>query len=385
MKLKFLIYLLSFLSFSFFFACSPKDRFTIEGTVLNGEGKMLYLENVGVNSLIIVDSVRINKNQTFLFRAQNTTGAPDFYRIRLKNQFINIVVDSTETIAIHTDTLNFAKNYTIEESPENQKIRELTLLQVQTNASYNKIIKQYETKEIDLDKAVEQSDVILNAYKDKAKEIIISDPGSASAYFALFQQVNDLLIFHPYEKNDSRIYGTVANSWNLKYSDAQRTQHLVAIYKEALSEFRKQNFDMKPLEVSVMKALDFTLNSPLDLPYTLSEVAEGRVLLLDFTSYEMKESPAHILQLADVYEKYHGRGFEILQVSLDADLHFWKNAAINLPWICVIDPESVYSELLRKFNVQTIPCGFLFDKEGDIVSRIEDYSKLDSELRPLLK
>ena len=373
------------ISLVFAFSCTSKPEFTVEGVVKNGEGKILYLENVGTNFVKLVDSVCIDKNQTFRLKGENKTGAPDFYRIRLKNQFINLAVDSTETIRIQSDTLNFARNYTVENSPENEKIKEVTLLQVQTNLAYSAIQKSYEAREISLEEAISRMEEVLGNYKNKAKEYILADMYSASAYFALFQQINDQLIFEPYDKGDSKIYGAVANAWNMKYSDASRTQHLVAIFKGVLSDMRKQNIELNPQETTTLEALDFTLRAVNDWEYTLSEAAKGKVLLLDFTAYIMDESPSHTLLLSSVYEKYHERGFEIFQVSLDADQHFWKNAAVNLPWICVFDPQSIYSGNARMFNVQSIPCGFLFDRNGEIVSRIEDFTDLEKEVLPLLK
>ena len=99
----------------------------------------------------------------------------------------------------------------------------------------------------------------------------------------------------------------------------------------------------------------------------------------------MKESPFHNQEIANIYNKYYSKGFQVYQVSLDTDEHFWKNSALNLPWICVIDPQSINSEILRKYNVSEIPTSFLLDKQGNIVKRVEDYTKLETEILPLLK
>ena len=385
MKHKTGLYFLFFLPILFIFSCTEKRDFVIEGMVKNGAGKIIYLENVGVNLLTTIDSVYLKKDDTFRFKTQNQTGAPNFYRVRLKNQFINVAIDSTEIIRIRADTLNFAKNYEVEGSDANQKIKELTQLQVQTNSTYNQLLKRYENKELTLDDATKQIENVLKAYKDKAKEYIFSDLFSSVAYFALFQQVNNQLIFDPYDRQDSRVFGAVANSWVQKYSDASRSQHLGEIFKNSLSTLRKQNIELNPKEISTLEALDFTLNSVNNTPYTFSEVAQGRVLLLDFTSYVLDDSPGHNRLLAEAYTRYEEKGFEIFQVSLDADTHFWKNAAINLPWICVNDPQSIYSDLLTKFNIKSIPVGYLLSKKGEIIARIEDYSRLEEELRTLLR
>jgi hypothetical protein len=94
----------------------------------------------------------------------------------------------------------------------------------------------------------------------------------------------------------------------------------------------------------------------------------------------MKESPLHNLQLAEIYNKYKSKGLEIYQISLDSDEHFWKNAMVNLPWICVIDPQSFYSAIAQKYNVLNIPTAFIMNREGEIVLRIEDYSHLEADI-----
>ena len=96
-------------------------------------------------------------------------------------------------------------------------------------------------------------------------------------------------------------------------------------------------------------------------------------------------SPAHNLQLAELYSRYRSQGLEIYQISLDSDNHLWKNAAVNLPWVCVRDPESAYSPIARKYNVTTIPTTFIRDRTGEIVTRIEDYNTLNATVTKYLK
>ena len=51
---------------------------------------------------------------------------------------------------------------------------------------------------------------------------------------------------------------------------------------------------------------------------------KGKVVLLDFHIFATNDSPARILLLRELYNKYHSQGLEIFQVSLDSDEHFWK-------------------------------------------------------------
>jgi len=368
-----------------FFSCSDKNKFTIKGTITDGNGKMLYFENVTASRVILLDSVKLSKSGSYKFKHKQPD-VPDFYRLRLNYQFINFTVNSNEIIIINSDTLNFARAYTVEGSNESEHVKELTLLQLKTNETYNKILKQYSSKIISTDDYLNQTKACIEEYKDEAKKIIFLNPASASAYFALFQQVNNLLLFDPYDKSDSKVYGAVANNWNHSYPDAPRTKHLAQLFTNSLAVIRgEQVQDFNTNTIESKDYLDISLSSFDNQVYRLSEIAKDKVVLIDFVSYGLEGSPLHNQNIAKVFEKYYAKGFQIYQISLDADEHTWKNSAINLPWICVADPQSINSDLVKKYNISVLPTGFIMDRKGEIVNRLEDYSNLENDILKYLR
>jgi peroxiredoxin len=153
-----------------------------------------------------------------------------------------------------------------------------------------------------------------------------------------------------------------------------------------LAFIRGENYvGVEPQEIDGKTFFDISLPSTNDKQIRLSEAGKDLVVLVDFTIYEMKESLPHNLQLSGIYNKYHAQGFQIYQVSLDRDVHFWKNAAANLPWICVIDKESVYSTIMKNYNVTQIPTAYIFNRKGDITKRIDNYDELEKEIAGLMK
>jgi len=368
-----------------FISCSDKTHFTVKGTVKDGSGMMLYLENVTASKVVLTDSVKLGNSGSYKFK-HNRPAAPDFYRLRLNRQLINFTVDSTETVIINSDTLKFAENYTVSGSAESEKVKTLTLLQLKTGETYNQLQAQYRAKSITADEYKEKAVSCINEYKTEAKKYIYGNPASVSAYFALFQQINGLLIFDPYDKTDSKAYGAVANNWNQHYPDAPRTKNLVHIFTTALAVMRgDQNPLVRANEIESKDYFDVSLLSVDGKVYRLSEAGKDKPVLVDFIYYEMKESPAHNQLLAKIYEKYKNQGFLIYQISLDTDEHFWKNAAVNLPWICVLDPQSVNSDIVKKYNVSGLPMGFIINRKGDIVKRVENYGELENDIVPYLK
>jgi hypothetical protein len=360
-----------------------KNQFTVSGKIEEGRDKTLYLENIGISKVTLLDSMKIKSDGSFLFK-QKRPDVPDFYRLRLGNRFINFAVDSTETIIIRGDTAHFAQNYTIEGSPENEKIKKLTFLQLNTSIEYNQLKKRYEAKEIAIDEYVEQINQIVENYKTEARKYIYSNPLSTSAYFALFQQINQLLIFDPYDKSDSKAFGAVANSWNQYYSGSPRAVQLYNLFANSLAVLRGERL-LNVTEGNSLELFEISLPSLDNKNLKLSEVGKDKLTLIDFTAYSLKESPAHNILLAEAYKKYQSKGFEIFQIALDVDEHFWKNASVNLPWTCVRDPQSVDFNALRVYNVSEIPTSFLRNKEGNIVARIESYKDLEKEIIKYLK
>jgi glutathione peroxidase-family protein len=137
-------------------------------------------------------------------------------------------------------------------------------------------------------------------------------------------------------------------------------------------------------DVKEISYMDISLSNLKGENVKLSDIAANKVVLISFTAYQTEWSPSLNMNLSNLYAKYKGNGLEIYQVSLDADAHLWMNAASMLPWICVRDPESVYSQIAALYNVRQLPALFLLDRKGNLVKRIEDLIALDADVKKLL-
>jgi peroxiredoxin len=111
---------------------------------------------------------------------------------------------------------------------------------------------------------------------------------------------------------------------------------------------------------------------------------KGKVVLLDFHVFGMDESPARILLLRELYNKYSAQGLEIYQVSLDGDEHFWKQQTAALPWISVRDENGINSSILTLYNVQNVPEFFLIDRGNNIIGRSQTIKDVEQEIQKLL-
>lgn len=76
-----------------------KQKFHISGNITEAKDSTLYLEHISLNGPVKVDSLKLGEDGAFDF-AQDAVEAPEFYRLRIANQSINLSIDSTETVNV---------------------------------------------------------------------------------------------------------------------------------------------------------------------------------------------------------------------------------------------------------------------------------------------
>ena len=366
-------------------SCS-NNKFNVEGQIANAGDSVLYFENVGLEGIQVLDSVKLGGDGNFAFSG-DPTEAPEFYRLRIADQIINVSIDSTETVQIKAEYPGMAANYTVSGSDNCEKIRELTMKQMDLQA---KAIAIQQNTALGVKVIGDSIQSLINIYKDDVmKNYIYREPNKAYAYFALFQTIGQWLIFNPRtEKEDIRAFAAVATSWDTYYPHAERGQNLHNIAIEGMKNQRivaaqNQDLEVDASKVSEAGVLDVALTDNKGQMRHLTDL-KGQVVLLDFHIFAMDESPARILMLRELYNKYHAQGFEVYQVSLDPDEHFWKQQTAALPWVNVRDADGVNSQRLMLYNVQSIPDFFLIDRGNNIVTRAANIKDLEAEIKKLL-
>lgn len=376
-------YIAAALLFAGFTACNNEPAFKVQGEVTDAADKMLYLEQTGLDGIVALDSVELGSDGAFSFAAARPE-APDFYRLRIDNKVINFSVDSTETVEVKADYKNFATEYNIQGSENNQKIKELVLLQTDLQERVNRMAQSG----IPVGIAQDSLTRMVDAYKDEVKRnYIFVAPNKPYAYFALFQVLNGYMIFDPLNnKEDVKCFAAVATSMNNLYPHADRSRNLYNMVIKGMKNTRAPQ--VKPLDIPADKIQEASIiDIPLmDIKSTVRHLTDlkGKVVLIDFTAYGSAESGARNLLLREIYDKYASQGLEIYQVSLDTDEHFWKTAADNLPWICVRDPQGPYSTYVRLYGVTQLPTAFLVGRNNELNMRIGPKTDLEEAIKKLL-
>ena len=364
-------------------ACEEGPKFKVQGEVTGAADKTLYLEASSLGGIVVLDSAKLGGNGSFSF-AEARPESPEFYRLRMDGKVINFAVDSTETVVVKSDAAKFDTGYVIEGSENNQKIKELVMLQAELQQKVDKLAQS----KMPAGLAQNQLMSLVNEYKDKVKRgYIYAAPNKTYAYFALFQTLNGYMIFDPLaSKEDVKCFAAVATSLNNAYPHADRSRNLYNMVIKGMKNAREVQPEVVEIDPSKIKEADIIDIQLKDLKGNVRTLTElkGKVVLVDFMVYNNVMAPDHNLALREIYDKYHAKGLEIYQISLDADEHFWKTSADNLPWICVRDANGPYSQYVQLYSVNNLPSVFLVGRDNAIKMRGENIQDLDAELRKLL-
>lgn len=374
------------------FASCNNKKFHITGNITDAKDSMLYLENLSLNGPVKIDSVKLGEDGAFAFDENAMDSVcPEFYRLRIANQNINLSIDSTETVNIKAAYPTMSYKYEVDGSDNCEKIKELSLKQMTLQATISSIAK-------DPNIGVDSADVVIarvfNAYKQYIKtNYIFKAPMKAYAYYALFQTVQvgnaNTLIFNPRNnKDDIKVFAAVATSWDTYYPGAERGKNLHNIAIQGMKDVRimenqlaQQQLDANKMQVN--GCIEIALQDNKGVIRRLTDL-KGKVVLLDFHLFANNQSLKRIMMLRELYNKYHAAGFEIYQVSVDPDEHFWKTSTAALPWISVRDENGAQGQSLASYNVQTIPTFFLIDRSNTLRYRDVQIQDLDATIKSLL-
>ena len=357
-------------------ACNNAPRFTIEGCISDADSLTLYLDNITSNNPATIDSVVLDAKGNYKF-AQPVNEHAQFYRLRLGQHNVNLVIDSVAHIVCSGSATHLSTQYSIEGSADCAIMQEVTLASGRLKNIVNNAMNNDDLRAVALDS--------IAAYKERMTTLVLQAPASAVSYYILMQRINGLPIFDTFDHADNRIIAASATAHEVYAPEAPRTAILRNIALQGMAARRQAQQPGVEMEADEINFVDIALYDIAGNERKLSNVtAANKVVLLDFTAYSLDYSPAYNIALAEIYEQYRNRGLEIYQVAFDTDINRWQTVADNLPWCCVLDADNVYSTLVALYDLQSLPTCYMIIDNGQQLIRPTDVEQLKAKLKQIL-
>ena len=371
-----------------FAAISCKDSSTkIYGTLTNShKGEYIYLLELQLNEFKTLDSLKISEDGKFNF--MQDIKQPTFLILRLNvRNFLTLLAEPGEKIRIEAnhDSLNTPSS--LEGSKGTGKMLEYNKAlkgTIEKLGSLNEIYSN-NINSPDLPKVIQSLDSLAQQYLKEinlyTKKFIDQNLKSMVSLVALYQQVApQVYVLDP--KKDLKYFVKVDSSLTSLYPESAPVKSL----HEQVKALAERSGNGAALDEGTV-APEISLPSPDGKTVTLSST-RGNIVFLDFwaswCSPCRKENP----NLVKVFNKYHSKGFNIFQVSLDKTREDWltgiKDDKLG-QWIHVSDLKYWNSSVVPLYRIEAIPFNFLLDKDGRIIASNLRGQTLEDKLAEIFK
>jgi len=296
-----------------------KSAFKVSGNLENGEGMMIYLKEMTSTEMIPVDSTLIDDAGGF--ELIGTSPENRFYAIHTQPEsFIYILAGKGDKITIKGDAHALTSTYTVSGSEDSRLIRELT-------GEQNKVLARiYQLNRVFTDSVHSPNFMeikvgldsiyygILEAHREYTFAFIEDNLHSQASLMALYQQIGPRRYVLDPEK-DFKYFSMVDSSLGILYPESDAVQDLHRQVDELKQKKLVESMSAARLAAGTL-APEIALPSPDGDTIPLSSL-RGSYVLLDFWASWCPPCRLENPNLVKVYEKYHDKGFEIYQVSLD--------------------------------------------------------------------
>jgi len=363
-----------------FFSCkneSATGKFTVTGEIKNASDQKVFLEEVHFSQdpPVVIDTSLLEKGKVNI---KSITPEEGLFRIRLEDGPGYIFINDKDNISFTADATDQSYKSQTFNSPANASLKKfisaLDSIQGVLHAAANgiKSLRGANANDSIIKASENNLTQLTSQYNDFILHYMDTTASPVLALFALgyTQQI----------KPDT-ITKTV-NALAKRFPNHHSLNDLVNKYNESLAQKKPANSN--PSE-SIM-APDFTLPDVNGKPVSLSSF-RGKYVLVDFWASWCGPCREENPNVVAAYNKFKGKNFTILGVSLDKEKAAWLKAIKDdgLIWNHVSDLKFWNSAAVPLYNIEGIPYNVLLDPQGKIIAKELRGADLENKLQEVLK
>ena len=345
-----------------FGACENQDNqgYQISGTVNNvTDGQKIIISELNDTNTqaIPVDTVVVTDGKFELDLPEKEKPTISFLNLEETRGHVLFIADNTPiSFEIYPDSLFASK---VSGGKDNEvlysylnDVRSTNTRMTETRNSMRAAYQSQDTATLSSLEAAQKQ--YFEEDKGKKTELIENNPGSIVSVMIL----QDMLNTKAYSSSEIKSLYEQLDP-NIQQSPLAQT------FKTSLDKMSKTDIGSK--------APGFSAPTPEGEQLALEDVL-GKVTLLDFWAAWCRPCRMENPNIVEVYKKYHDKGFNIIQVSLDrpGQKDKWMQAIEedNLgQWNHVSNLMFWQDPIAAEYGIRAIPAAFLLDEEGKIIAK----------------
>lgn len=350
------------------FSCN-KPTFNVNVDLQNAEGKMIHLQKVVDNEIVVIDSAVIQDNKVNFIVGNGNPAMR--YSVRIEGVRYPIGFFSENKDIIIAGDYNDNRNITANGSCAQQLVNEYNKENKKFNDQFKELRQQYNAAvqsndEVAIERIGNEYDQVEKSQNNYQTLFLTKNSNSFVAAYILYSNR------YNYELNEIEDF---VNNFNITVEND---------YSKLLDEYIAV---LQRVDVG-QPYLDFTQETPEGDMLSLSElVGKSKLLLIDFWASWCGPCRAENPNVVEVYKEYHEKGFDVLGVSLDMEKDKWIKAIEDdgLIWHNISDLKYWNNEAAKSYGISSIPSNLLLDENGTIIAKNLRGEDLRNKVQEILK
>lgn len=368
--------------------CGKHADFTIQGKLAGSAKDSLVLEEMTEKAMGYRCSIKTGSDGSFSY--SDTAANPRLLFLRSdQNEYIMLMVLKGDHITLSAEKGRIEETLKMTGSVQSGLILELNKALRRATLTLDSLEQQYQNlkgrgNDPQLDYWLQgEYGKLMEQQRNFIRAFILQHVSEPASLIALSHKVgrqpvlNGSADFDLYEKVDAELFR--------KYPQSMLVLHLHRYVANMRNQLQAAESHENKLKNGTL-APDIALPDPSGQTKKLSAL-RGKIVLLDFWAGWCAPCRRENPNLVKVYQKYHDKGFEIYQVSLDKSKPSWQEAIKQdrLNWIQVSDLKFWGSPVVQLYGIESIPSNFLLDRNGKIIAQNLRGAELDEKLDQLFK
>jgi peroxiredoxin len=360
-------------------ACNqaPKDRFTIEGTIAGGAGEVVKMIEFTLEDAVTVDSAILAEDGSFSITSSNTE--PTVYMLSLSNAgLIPVLVENGDVVKINTTAEQYINDAKVEGSTATTELieyfKQFNSFQERVAALNEDLMPFAEAPDFEQKRAEAQEKY--KTYEASQKKYVKGFiDGNKNGVVPVFASLYAANFISPESDFD----------WFFSLLNRFKEENPSSKYTAWFTKFVEPYTNLTALQPGKM-APDFKLPTPDGDTIALSDY-RGKYVLVDFWASWCGPCRQENPNIVRMYNRFKGKNFEILGVSLDKERAGWVKAIADdqLTWKQVSDLKFWDSIVTGLYAIQSIPATLLVDPDGKIIARNLRGPELEEKIASLLE